>query len=107
MKGYNADKREAELEKAREAKDSAIKDLNEPSQVILNRAYTSLQNGEIDNDRYYQILSVLNKTKGNLSEEELNEEVPEGFVDYLNDRTQIARDLGVQLVLVYCNIKET
>src|SRR5699024_11449707 len=94
LKDYNADKREAELEKAREAKDGAIKNLSKPSEAILNRAYKSLENGEIDSDRYYQILSVLNKTKGDLSEE-LNDEVPDGFVEYLNEnRAKIAQDLG-------------
>src|SRR5699024_8446552 len=96
LKDYNQGKKEEEVEKAREAKDSAIKDLNEPSQAILNQAYTKLKNGEIDSDKYYDVLSVLKKSNGDLSEEELNEEVPEGFVEYLNEnRAQIARDLGV------------
>ncbi|MGY0691183.1 T7SS effector LXG polymorphic toxin [Virgibacillus sp. FSP13] len=98
LKDYNEGKRKEEIQKARKAKNDVIKDLNEPSQAILNNAYTDLKNGEIDSDRYYQIISVLNKTKGDLSEEELNEEVPEGFVEYLNEnRAQIARDLSVPI----------
>src|SRR5690625_181087 len=97
-KYYNFYPEEEEVEKAREAKDSAIKDLNEPSQAILNQAYTKLKNGEIDSDKYYDVLSVLKKSNGDLSEEELNEEVPEGFVEYLNEnRADIARDLGVPI----------
>jgi len=98
LKDYNQAQKEEVMEKAKEAKDSAIKDLNGPSQALLNQAYTKLKNGEIDSDKYYDVLSVLKKTKGNLSEEELNEEVPEGFVEYLNEnRAQIARDLGVPI----------
>ncbi|WP_449354446.1 hypothetical protein ACUL41_15305 [Virgibacillus natechei] len=98
LKGYNADKREAELQEIREAKDSAIKNMDETSQAILNKTYTDLKNGEIDKDRYDKVMSVLKKSKKDLSEEELNEEVPEGFVDYLNEkRADIARDLGVPI----------
>lgn len=98
LKDYNADKREAEINRAREVKNNIINDLGETAQTILNNAYTQLENGEIDNDQYNMIVSVLNRTKENLSEEELNEEVPQSFVKYLNDnRGLIARDLGVPI----------
>lgn len=75
-----------------------LQDLPKPSQTILNHAYKDLENGEIDRDKYFDILSVLKKTKGDLSEEELNEEVPESFIEYLNEnRASLARDLGVPI----------
>lgn len=82
LQGYNADKREAMLERARETKDGVIKDLNEPLQKVLNKAYTNLRNGEIDETQYYSYLAEL---KGMQSGESPDEEVSEGFVNYMVD----------------------
>lgn len=75
-----------------------LTNLPKPVQAKLNKAYKDLQNGEIDTDEYFDILSVLKKTKGNLSAEELNKEVPEGFIEYIKKhRADIGADLGVNI----------
>ncbi|WP_158591826.1 ribonuclease YeeF family protein [Oceanobacillus halophilus] len=80
------------------AKNQSIEELSDESQVILNHAYQDLVNGNIDRSDYYTIFSSLEKMNGNVTAEELEEDVPEGFMDYLKDNNEkIGRDLGVNL----------
>src|SRR5690625_7123932 len=49
LKDYNQGKMEEEMEKAKEAKDSAIKDLNKhSSREVVNQAYTEFEKGEME-----------------------------------------------------------
>lgn len=99
LKDYNQGKKEEEIAKAKEAKDDTIKDLNEPSQEILNKAYTDLQNGKIDETQYYNYLTEL---KGMQSGENSVKEVSKGFLDYLNENVKEIHDLaGVNTIGAY------
>jgi len=87
LKDYNQGKMEEEMEKAKEAKASAIKDLNKhSSREVVNQAYTEFQNGEMEYDQFIAILSSVKNTSGNMSEKELKEESTENFIKYLEDR---------------------
>lgn len=82
LKDYNAEKREVMLDEARKAKDSALKDMDESSQEILNKAYADLKNGEIEESEYYSYMSELKKLQ---NEEDMDEEVSENFIKYVID----------------------
>ncbi|QKY69799.1 T7SS effector LXG polymorphic toxin [Lentibacillus sp. CBA3610] len=82
LKDYNTEKREAMIAEAKEAKDKVIKDMNEPSQEILNKAYTQLKNGKIDETEYYNHLAELKKLQ---NETDQDKEVSENFINYVMD----------------------
>ncbi|GGK09153.1 transposase [Lentibacillus kapialis] len=100
LRDYNANKkREAEIKKARKPKDNTIKDLNEPLQKVLNKAYTDLKKGKINETQYYNYLDEL---KGMQSGENPDKEVPENFVDYLNKNAgEIYNILGGNTIGAY------
>ncbi|MYL40640.1 ribonuclease YeeF family protein [Virgibacillus salexigens] len=84
-----------EIEKA---KNESLKDMDELSQAILNNSYKDLENGVIDREQYYTNLSVLEKLKGDLSEDELKEDVPDSFLGYLKGNVEkIGTNLGVDI----------
>lgn len=64
-------------------KNEKLDDLSETSKAIINNAYKDLESGEIDRATYYTILSTLELANGEVSEEDLEEDVPEGFVKYV------------------------
>src|SRR5690625_3179063 len=80
LKGFNDDRREAVIDEARDAKESAIKEMSEPSQELLNKIYKDLKNGEIDETEYYEHLAEIRK----LNNEEEGE-VSGNFVRYVMD----------------------
>ncbi|MFD1335880.1 T7SS effector LXG polymorphic toxin [Oceanobacillus iheyensis] len=86
LKDYNAEKREVMLDEARKAKDTALKDMDESSQEILNKAYMDLQNGEIEESEYYGYINELKKLQ---NEENLDEEVSENFIKYVIDNFDV------------------
>ncbi|MFS0752067.1 T7SS effector LXG polymorphic toxin [Oceanobacillus sp. 1P07AA] len=86
LKDYNAEKREIMLDEARKAKDSALKDMDESSQEILNKAYTDLKNGEIEESEYYSYMNELKKLQ---NEEDMDEEVSENFIKYVIDNFEV------------------
>ncbi|GAB3799600.1 T7SS effector LXG polymorphic toxin [Virgibacillus kimchii] len=89
LREFNDDRRELVLEKARDAKESAIKYMNEPSQELLNKVYQDLKNGKIDEAEYYEHLAEIRKIN---NEEE--GEVSENFIRYVMDNFgDVADDL--------------
>nr|CDQ31149.1 Bacillus transposase protein [Virgibacillus halodenitrificans] len=79
-------------------KNEKLDDLSETSKAIINNAYKDLESGEIDRATYYTILSTLELANGEVSEEDLEEDVPEGFVKYVIENSdKIGTDLGVNL----------
>src|SRR5690625_3733175 len=87
LKDYNQGKQEEEMEKAKEAKDSAIKDLNKhSSREVVNQAYTEFEKGEMEYDQFIAILGSVKNTSGNMSGNKLKEESTESFIKYLEDR---------------------
>ncbi|OEH54451.1 hypothetical protein AQ616_11880 [Oceanobacillus sp. E9] len=86
LKDYNTEKREVMLDEARKAKDSALKNMDESSQEILNKAYTDLKNGEIEESEYYSYMNELKKLQ---NEEDMDEEVSENFIKYVIDNFDV------------------
>jgi len=80
LKEMNDDRREAVIDKARDAKESAIKEMSEPSQELLNKVYKDLKNSEIDETEYYEHLAEIRK----LNNEEEGD-VSENFISYIKD----------------------
>ncbi|WP_461182276.1 hypothetical protein [Virgibacillus kimchii] len=80
LREFNDDRRELVLDKARDAKESAIKDMNEPSQELLNKVYQDLKNGKINEAEYYEHLAEIRKINN-----EEDGEVSENFVRYVMD----------------------
>ena len=83
--------------------------MEEGLSVILDHAFQDLNQGNITRKDYYAILSTLNLSKRNLSDEEKDEEVPKEFIDYFRDNqdklfkdyakdgiTYFTQQLGVQ-----------
>ncbi len=83
LKKYNAERRQAMIEEARDVKSDAIANMNEPSQEILNQAFTDLKDGKIDQDTYYAVVDELKNLQDNDGDEEA--EVSENFVHYIID----------------------
>ncbi|WP_158701618.1 T7SS effector LXG polymorphic toxin [Lentibacillus sp. Marseille-P4043] len=99
LKDYNEGKREEEIQKARKAKNDAIKDLNEPSQTVVNNALEDLEDGKITSEEFHVILSTFKRINNDkLSEDELNEELPPIVDKYLHDNSvKIGADLGIPI----------
>ncbi|MFD1335877.1 T7SS effector LXG polymorphic toxin [Oceanobacillus iheyensis] len=97
LKDYNAEKREVMLDEARKAKDKALKDMDESSQEILNKVYTDLKNGEIEESEYYSYINELKKLQ---NEENLDEEVSENFIKYVIDNFDGLEDTLEENVIV-------
>ena len=87
------------LQTIAKANSDGLDGLDENFQVILNKAYEDLEQGNITRETYYSIFSTVNKTKGNLTEAELEEEVPESFWNYVNDnKDKIGENLSKDLL---------
>jgi hypothetical protein len=98
LREFNDDRRELVLEKARDAKESAIKDMNEPSQELLNKVYQDLQNGNIDEAEYYEHLAEIRKINN-------EEEVSENFIRYVMDNIDgISNNLKYNAIVEYITI---
>ncbi|WP_269410541.1 T7SS effector LXG polymorphic toxin [Lentibacillus daqui] len=94
LKSYSEGKKEEQMEKAKNIKESALKELNKPSsREVVNKAYTEFKNGEIDYDQFTAILNVVKSTNGNMSEEELKEESTDSFIKYLEDHDMLEQYL--------------
>jgi len=86
LKDYNQDKKEEVMEKAKEAKDSTIKDLNKTSSKdVVNKAYQEFKDGDIKYVQYIAILDSVKNTSGNMNRVDLEEESTESFIKYLQD----------------------
>lgn len=99
---YNEGKQEETMEKAKDAKETVLKDADESSKTIGNKAYKDFENGIISEKEYYEYLSTLQKIQNEPSEEELNEEVPQSFLEYLNEnKVEFAKDTTISAVTGY------
>ncbi|WP_449354437.1 hypothetical protein ACUL41_15245 [Virgibacillus natechei] len=87
LKGYNQDKKEEVMEKAKDVKDSTIKGLDKTSSKnVVNKAYQEFKDGDIMYDQYTAIMGSVKNTSGNMSEEKIKEYATESFIEYLEDR---------------------
>ncbi|GGK05352.1 hypothetical protein GCM10007063_29710 [Lentibacillus kapialis] len=87
LQDYNADKKEEQMEQAKDVRDSVLQDQNNPSsRDVVNKAYQEFKNGDITYDRYTAILDSVKNTSGNMSEEKIKENTTESFIEYLEDR---------------------
>ncbi|MBT2598932.1 MULTISPECIES: T7SS effector LXG polymorphic toxin [unclassified Oceanobacillus] len=91
LKDYNEGKQwEAEIEKAREVRDKTIKELDQQSSKdVINLAYSEFENGDIDKETFYSILSSLSKTKGSINEDNINNEEAKILIEYLEDKKML------------------
>ncbi len=79
---------------------ATLKDMDETGRKILNYALIDLKNGKIDRKIYYSIFSTMIKSTKQLSEKELNEEVPQSVIRYLYDnKVEIGLDLAVNFIV--------
>src|SRR5699024_2545322 len=86
LQDYNEDKNEGTIEKAKDDKESAIKELDEDSSKdVVNKAYQEFKDGEISYDQYIAILDSVKNTSDNLDEEIIKENADEEFIQYLTD----------------------
>src|SRR5690625_1404463 len=95
LKDYNQDKKEEVMEKAKEAKDSTIKDLNKTSSKdVVNKAYQEFKDGDIKYVQYIAILDSVKNTSGNMNRVDLEEESTESFIKYLEDHDMLNQYVG-------------
>ncbi|MBP1971413.1 uncharacterized protein YukE [Virgibacillus natechei] len=88
LRGYNEGKKEErkeEIEKAREAKDAESKNLNDEAADILNMAFNDLEEGEIDRQKYMNVLNGLKNFDKDVSEGKEDIEVSPELIDYINE----------------------
>ncbi|WP_373895115.1 T7SS effector LXG polymorphic toxin [Virgibacillus sp. CBA3643] len=87
LKGYNQDKKEEVMEKAKDARDSVLQNQNKPSsRDVVNKAYQEFKDGDITYDQYTAMLGSVKNTSGNMSEEKIKENTTDSFIEYLEDR---------------------
>ncbi|GIO23660.1 hypothetical protein [Oceanobacillus sp. J11TS1] len=67
-----------------QSKDQIIQDLNETEQKILNGAFDSLINGDIDRTEYFEVVSLARKAK----EENSEVEISDNIFQYLYDNKE-------------------
>lgn len=90
LKGYNDERYEAILGKAKDAKETALKDVKySASKDVIQRAYKEFANGEIDEETFYSILSSVKNTDGNGNFEQLQGSDYKVFIEYLEDRQML------------------
>src|SRR5699024_5009251 len=90
LKDYNQGKMEEEMEKAKDARDSTIKDLNKTSSKdVVNKAYQEFKDGDIKYVQYIAILDSVKNTSGNMNRVDLEEESTESFIKYLQDHDML------------------
>ncbi|MFJ6413340.1 hypothetical protein CHI12_06520 [Terribacillus saccharophilus] len=70
------------------AKDHKSDGMHESFRVLLDHALTDLQQGNITREEYYDIYTLASKTKVTLKEEELEEDVPDSVLDYINENKE-------------------
>src|SRR5699024_6413588 len=84
---YNEEKQHEEMEKAKDAKESAVKQLDESSSKdVVNKAYQEYKDGDISYDQYIAILDSVKNTSDDLDEKTIKENADEEFIQYLTDR---------------------
>lgn len=75
------------MEKAKDARDSALKNLSESSSKnVINKAHQEFKAGDIGYEQYIAILNSVKKTSDNLNEKTIKENADEEFIAYLKGR---------------------
>src|SRR5699024_1160030 len=84
---YNESKNEETMEKAKDAKENAVKQLDETSSKdVVNKAYLEFKDGDISYEQYIAILDSVKNTSDDLDEKTIKENADEEFIQYLTDR---------------------
>lgn len=87
LQEYNERKQEEQMEKAKDARDSVLRDKDKSSaRDVVNKAYQEFEDGDISYDQYTAIVDSVKNTSGNMSEEKIKEHTTESFIEYLEDR---------------------
>src|SRR5699024_10433880 len=87
LMAYNEEKQHEEMEKAKDAKESAVKQLDETSSKdVVNKAYQEFKDGDISYEQYIAILDSVKNTSDDLDEKTIKENADEEFLTYLKDR---------------------
>lgn len=99
LKAYNEKIHQAVIDEAREAKEVAVKNMDEASQEILVKALKDLENERIDETQYYEYLAELKKLQ---SEVDSDEEVSSNFIKYVMDNfDDVTDDSGENTIAAY------
>ena len=101
LQSYNADKKEEQMKKAKDIKESTIKDLNKTSSKdIVNKAYQEFKDGDLTYDQYTAIVNSVKNTSENMSEGKIKENATDDFIeyleDYLNEHATVAEELKIE-----------
>ncbi|GIO23673.1 T7SS effector LXG polymorphic toxin [Oceanobacillus sp. J11TS1] len=87
LQEYSQAKKEEQMEKAKDTRDSVLRDQDKPSSKdVINKAYQEFEDGDISYDQYIAIVEAVKNTSGNMSEEKIKEYTTESFIEYLEDR---------------------
>ncbi|MEC5425188.1 T7SS effector LXG polymorphic toxin [Virgibacillus sp. C22-A2] len=90
LKGYNDERYEAIIGKAKDAKEAALKDVKySASKEVINLAYKEFANGKIDEETFYSILSSVEKTDGNVNADQLQNNDYKVLIEYLEERQML------------------
>src|SRR5699024_8818623 len=83
-------------------RDSVLKNADRSSKMVGNKAFIDFLDGNITRETYNETMTTLGKIQKELSEEELNEEVSEAFLEYLWDnRVEFAVDTTISSITEY------
>lgn len=79
LQEYNSNKQEEQMEKAKDTRDSVLRDQDKSSsRDVVNKAYQEFEDGDITYDQYTAIVDTVKNTSGNMSEEKIREHTTAG-----------------------------
>ncbi|WP_079707593.1 T7SS effector LXG polymorphic toxin [Paraliobacillus ryukyuensis] len=93
LKVYNEGKKEEMMEKAREAKDAELKNLNDGAEDILNMAFNDLEKGKINEETYWNVLNGIKKFDKDVSEGKEDIDVSPELIDYIDKNDNNTDDI--------------
>ncbi|MFD1414132.1 T7SS effector LXG polymorphic toxin [Oceanobacillus jeddahense] len=90
LQEYNERKQEEQMEKAKDARDSVLRDQDESSaRDVVNKAYQEFEDGDISYDQYTAIVDSVKNTSEHIGEEGLKGNATETFITYLENHDML------------------